>query len=202
MLVGVADGLAVAHAAGILHRDIKPDNILVSKSGYAKLADFGLAKLDTATDDRSRALTVQGTRHGMMVGTIAYMSPKQAGPTARRAQQRVLVRHRDVRVAHRTAAVCRRVRSRSAAADPARFTSVLARRRSRPRSAPSSKRRWNRIRPIAINRCAKWWSISAEWRGSVRTRWQQLPPRRAAPPRRRLARPRRGCGLPPSFWPR
>jgi serine/threonine protein kinase len=45
LLVGVADGLAAAHDAGILHRDIKPDNILVARNGYAKLADFGLAKL-------------------------------------------------------------------------------------------------------------------------------------------------------------
>ncbi len=43
LLVGVADGLAAAHAAGILHRDIKLENILVAKNGYAKLGDFGLA---------------------------------------------------------------------------------------------------------------------------------------------------------------
>ena len=45
ILVGVADGLAAAHQAGILHRDVKPQNVLVAKNGYAKLADFGLAKL-------------------------------------------------------------------------------------------------------------------------------------------------------------
>jgi eukaryotic-like serine/threonine-protein kinase len=45
LLTGVVDGLASAHAAGILHRDIKSENVLVAKNGYAKLADLGLAKL-------------------------------------------------------------------------------------------------------------------------------------------------------------
>lgn len=79
MLAGVADGLAVAHSAGILHRDIKPDNILVARSGYAKLADFGLARLEEPPSEDTRTMdSGERTGVGVIVGTIPYMSPEQA----------------------------------------------------------------------------------------------------------------------------
>jgi serine/threonine protein kinase/predicted ATPase len=78
LLIGVADGLAAAHAAGILHRDIKPANILVGTNGYAKLADFGIAKLAEGAAEDMTHVTEDGTSTGMVLGTIAYMSPEQA----------------------------------------------------------------------------------------------------------------------------
>ncbi|MBV9612881.1 MAG: serine/threonine-protein kinase, partial [Acidobacteriaceae bacterium] len=84
LMTGVADGLATAHAAGILHRDIKPENILVSRTGHAKLSDFGLAKLEQRlpTDEAKRSITLSSTGRGIIFGTIAYMSPEQASGRA------------------------------------------------------------------------------------------------------------------------
>ena len=84
LVLGVADALATAHHAGILHRDIKPENILITKSGYAKLADFGLAKILEEPRPDADTRTVEGsrTRQGAVLGTIAYMSPEQAAGEA------------------------------------------------------------------------------------------------------------------------
>ena len=74
IMLQVAEALSVAHAAGLAHRDLKPDNIMVSESGDVKLLDFGLAKAvgEGSFSDRSWE-TVEGT----IVGTPAYMAPEQ-----------------------------------------------------------------------------------------------------------------------------
>jgi len=68
IMTGVLDGLAAAHASGIVHRDVKPENVLLTADGRVKVADFGLARAQAAAGM---------TRAGLLIGTVAYLPPEQ-----------------------------------------------------------------------------------------------------------------------------
>ena len=71
----IAGGLAKAHAAGVIHRDLKPGNIMVTPDGLVKLLDFGLARRVELGGEHDKTLTIEGG----ILGTPSYMSPEQAG---------------------------------------------------------------------------------------------------------------------------
>jgi serine/threonine protein kinase/Tol biopolymer transport system component len=80
--VQVTRAIAAAHAAGIIHRDIKTENIMISRDGYVKVLDFGLAKLmgnsSENPDPAAATITSAHTDPGVVMGTFSYMSPEQA----------------------------------------------------------------------------------------------------------------------------
>ena len=74
-LVQVVDALAAAHAAGVIHRDLKPENLMIADGGYAKVLDFGVAKL--RADMAPAGVDADSAPSAGVLGTVGYMSPEQ-----------------------------------------------------------------------------------------------------------------------------
>jgi eukaryotic-like serine/threonine-protein kinase len=73
----VVKGLVAAHERRIIHRDLKPENLFITSDGRIKILDFGVAKLQSSSEDRSADELTTITKSGTVIGTVAYMSPEQ-----------------------------------------------------------------------------------------------------------------------------
>ncbi|HVE70234.1 MAG TPA: protein kinase, partial [Thermoanaerobaculia bacterium] len=73
----MAQGLAAAHEKGVVHRDLKPDNVFLTRDGRLKILDFGIAKLTSRAGADGPTFEMAATEPGMVMGTVGYMSPEQ-----------------------------------------------------------------------------------------------------------------------------
>src|SRR6185436_13968636 len=184
-----AAALQAAHAAGLVHRDIKPGNLLITPDGRVKITDFGIARI---------ADQVPLTATGQVMGTVQYLSPEQASGTPRRPRP----------TSTRSASSPTRpspgaVRSRASRRSPSRWRRSTRRRptcRSRcpSRCATSSTRASRRTRPTVRSRQRTSHVPRRRCAGAMCRARPQRSPRCSAPPARR----RRPCSCPPPPVPR